>query len=189
MNNNHLQHLIGTHVVELEFTRRHHKLGWSDIRGLFGTTNPDLLNSEFGYQVLHFQPPSGAGMGYNYKAKGLCVAWDIFRQEFRVFGAEQIKWHRKWPLDTPEQQEEFKQYFIDYIINLSHPKRLAFMGYIGFEARKNQKIAKNRTGFFANMWNKFFGDKGQQKINKLARQSESRKQGLKSMINKFFKKS
>jgi len=133
MNNHSLQQILGTHVVELEFTRRHPKLGWSDIRGLFGTTNFELLNSEFGFQVLRFMPPTGDGMGYDYKSKGLCVVWDIFRQEYRVFGSEMITWHRKWPVSTPEEREAFQKYFYDYIINLSQEKRLAFMGYITME--------------------------------------------------------
>jgi hypothetical protein len=174
MNNLALQQLLGTHVVELEFTRRHPKLGWSDIRGLFGTTNPELLNSDFGFQVFHFRPPTGAGMSYDYESKGLCVVWDIFRQDFRVFGSEQISWHRKWPLTTEDEIEEFKQYFYDYIVNLSEDNKLKFMGYIGMEQAKPKtgipssptavskwknvmKALQNKSQGFINAWKKFFG--------------------------------
>lgn len=165
MQNAVLQQIIGTHVVELEFTRRHPKLGWSDIRGLFGTTNPELLNSDFGFQVLRFQPPKGVGMGYDYKSKGLCVVWDIFRQDYRVFGSEQVTWHRKWPLTTPEEIDEFKQYFYDHIINLSEDNRLKFMGYIGMEEMskkepsrfdKIKQVIKNMYEGFKSAWKKFF---------------------------------
>lgn len=149
MDNRQLQNTIGTHVVELEFTRRHPKLGWSDIRGLFGTTNLALLNSDFGFQVLHFQPPKGVGMGYDYRTKGLCVAWDIFRQEYRVFGAEQISWHRKWSLTNDEEIAEFKQYFYDYIINLSEDNKLKFMGYVGMSA---QPVTLQPKGKWSGIW-------------------------------------
>lgn len=176
MNNAQLQQIIGTHVVELEFTRRHPKLGWSDIRGLFGTTNPELLNSDFGFQVLHFRPPTGKGMSYDYRSKGLCVVWDIFRQDYRVFGAEQIGWHRKWPVTTPEEIEEFQQYFYEYIINLSEDNRLKFMGYTGMTAptgipgvptqpaaqsiwSKVMKAIQDRYEGFKTAWKKFFKKK------------------------------
>lgn len=135
MNNGQLQPIIGANVVELDFVRRHPKLGWSDIRGMFGTTNPALLNSEFGFQVIHFKPPNGIGMGYNYKAYNLCVIFDIFRQEYRVFGAEQVNIHKTWPLGTEEEIEEFKSYFYEYIINMSNAQKLKFMGYIGPQAK------------------------------------------------------
>lgn len=176
MNNAQLQQIIATHVVELEFTRRHPKLGWSDIRGLFGTTNPQLLNSDFGFQVLRFSPPSGAGMSYDYKSKGLCVAWDIFRQDFRVFGSEQISWHRKWPLTTEEEIEEFKQYFYDYIINLSQDNRLKFMGYTGMEA------AQPKPGIPST-------PSAQSKWKKVMNFLQNKVEGFKSGWKKFFKKS
>lgn len=126
-----IQALLGNNVVELHFVRRHPKIGWSNIRGLFGTTNYALLNGEFGKQVLHFQPPKGVGMGYPYKQYNLCVVWDIFRQEYRVFGAEQVDITRQWDVTTEEGQEEFQNYFYDYITNMSNSDKLDFMGYTG----------------------------------------------------------
>jgi len=132
VNNHQLQALLGSSVVELDFIRRHPKAGWSDVRGLIGTTNPKLLNSEFGFGVLHFKPPKGGGMGYDYKSKGLCVVWDIFRQEFRVFGAEQVKIHeQQWPLGTDEEIEAFQNYIINDISKMSNDDKIKFMGYTG----------------------------------------------------------
>jgi hypothetical protein len=71
-----------------------------------GTTNYELLNGPFGYSVLRFQPPKGVGMGYNYKAKNLCVVWDFFRQEYRVFGAEQVRIRKVFDL-TNEEEKDF----------------------------------------------------------------------------------
>lgn len=130
MNNSSLQIFLGRNVVELSFVRRHHKAQWSDIRGLFGTTNYELLNSEFGSQVLHFRAPKGIGMGYPYKLYNLCVVWDIFRQEYRVFGAEQVTIKQNWDVTTPEGIDNFKQYFYDNIINMSEDDKLKFMGLV-----------------------------------------------------------
>lgn len=146
MHNGQLQPIIGTHVVELDFVRRHPKLGWSDIRGMFGTTNPALLNSDFGFQVVHFKPPIGVGMGYDYKSKNLCVIFDLFRQEYRVFGAEQVNIHKKWPLTTEEEIEEFKSYFYEYILNMSNSQKLKFMGYVGRPVSITPPQTKTPTG-------------------------------------------
>jgi len=134
VNNAALQAILGSKVVELSFVRRHPKLGWSNIRSLLGTTNYELLNGDFGSQVLLFQPPIGVGMGYNYKAKGLCVVWDILRQDYRVFGSEQVVIKQQWDLDTEEDQEIFKQYFYDNIIHMSNQAKIDFMGYVGMPA-------------------------------------------------------
>lgn len=131
MTNSNLQAILGNNVVELTFVRRHPKLGWSNVRGLFGTTNFPLLNGQFGSQVLHFVPPKGVGMGYDYKKYNLCVVWDMFRQEYRVFGAEQVQIRKQFDLSTPEAQTEFEQYFYDYIINMSQQDKLDFIGYVG----------------------------------------------------------
>ena len=162
MNNHSLQKLIGSKVLELDFVRRHPLLGWSDIRGMFGTTNPTLLNSDFGFQVLHFQPPKGVGMGYDYKAKNLCVIWDIFRQEYRVFGAEQVNIHKQWNLDTEEDIQIFHNYIYNEIMKMSKADKLKFMGYIGQAAatvQQTQKeqppVAQSWTKALANKWNAF----------------------------------
>ena len=145
MNNRALQNLLSKQVLELEFVRRHPKLGWSNIRGLFGTTNFPLLNGDFGMQVLRFEPPKGMGMGYDYRSKGLCVVWDIFRQDFRVFGSEQVTIKKAWDLDTEENVEEFSQYFYDYIIDMSNDNKLKFMGYVGMTALPTPLINKAAT--------------------------------------------
>jgi hypothetical protein len=132
--NSQLQSRLGQEVLELTFVRRHPKLGWSNVRAIIGTTNYSLLNGMFGKQVLLFQPPKGVGMGYDYRSKGLCVIWDIFRQEYRVFGAEQVSIRQQWSVRTEEEQEIFEKYFYDNLINMSNQDKLDFMGYIGMNA-------------------------------------------------------
>lgn len=142
MTNLQLQSILGNNVVELTFERRHPKLGWSNIRGLLGTTNYPLLNGEFGHNVLHFQPPKGIGMGYDYKRYNLCVVWDIFRQEYRVFGAEQVNIRQQFSLSTPEEQDVFMDYFYENIINMTNQQKLDFMGYVGSSLLGSQLAMK-----------------------------------------------
>lgn len=144
MTNSSLQKILADNVVELTFVRRHQKKGWNDIRGLLGTTNYELLNGPFGYSVLRFQPPTGAGMGYNYKAKNLCVVWDFFRQEYRVFGAEQVRLRQLFDLTKEEEKEKFYEWFYDYIINMTEEAKQDFMGYEG-EAYAALQRAKNEA--------------------------------------------
>jgi len=143
MNNHSVQNLLANNVVELTFVRRHEKLGWNNVRGIIGTTNYALLNSEFGFQVLHFKPPIGVGMGYNYKSKNLCVIWDFFRQEYRVFGAEQVTLRKLFDVNDPEKEEEFYDWFYDHIISMSEQQKLDFMGYEG-EAYASQQLARRQ---------------------------------------------
>jgi hypothetical protein len=141
MNNNAVQAMLANNVVELTFTRRHEKLKWNNVRGLLGTTNFKLLNGPFGQQVVHFRPPKGKGMGYNYKAKNLCVVWDFFRQEYRVFGAESVNIRQLFDLNNPEEEESFYNWFNQFIINMSDQQKNKFMGYEGeaFAALQNAK--------------------------------------------------
>jgi hypothetical protein len=139
MTNSSVQQMLANNVVELTFVRRHEKLGWGNVRGLLGTTNFALLNGPFGNQVVHFRPPSGKGMGYNYKAKNLCVVWDFFRQEYRVFGAEEVNIRQLFDLTIPEEEEAFYTWFNDYIITMSAQQKLDFMGYEGETLAMMQK--------------------------------------------------
>ena len=143
MNNHALQTILANNVVELTFVRRNEKIGWSNVRGLLGTTNPKLLNGEFGKYVLHFQPPKGVGMGYDYKSKNLCVVWDFFRQEYRVFGAEQVSIRKLFDLTNPEEENVFYDWFYDHIINMSEQRKLDFMGYEG-EAYAATQMARRQ---------------------------------------------
>ena len=129
--NNGLQMFLATNVCEISFVRRHEKQSWSTVRGMLATTNYPLLNMMLGKKVLNFRPPTGRGMGYDYKSKNLCVAWDIFRQEYRVFGAESAVVKSNMDVTTDKGRREFWQYFELYIKNMTNDQKLKFMGYIG----------------------------------------------------------
>lgn len=131
MNNSSVQSMLGNNVVELTFVRRHEKYGWDNVRGLLGTTNYKLLNGDFGNQVVHFRPPNGRGMGYDYKSKNLCVVWDFFRQEYRVFGAESVHIRQLFDLTDPDEEAAFYDWFNQFIIGMSDREKLKFIGLIG----------------------------------------------------------
>jgi len=145
MNNSSLQKILANNVVELTFVRRHQKLRWNDIRGLLGTTNYELLNGPFGYSVLNFQPPKGVGMGYDYKAKNLCVVWDFFRQEYRVFGAENVQIRTVFDLTNEEEKDKFYEWFYEYIINMTDQQKNKFMGYEGEAYATLQRAKREAT--------------------------------------------
>lgn len=154
--NHSLQAILANNVVELTFVRRHPKLGWSDIRGLFGTTNFKLLNGDYGKYVFHFNPPKGVGMGYDYKSLNLCVVWDIFRQEYRVFGTEQVNIRKKFDVTTDQGIEEFTEYFDEYISGMSNDEKLDFMGYTGdYKIRDRQVPGPQQQGFWNNVKSKY----------------------------------
>lgn len=129
--NSGLQLFLATNVCEITYIRRHDKPSWSMVRGALVTTNYPLLNMLLGKQILNFVPPRGIGMGYDYKSKNLCVAWDIFRQEYRVFGAERAVVKSHMDVTTDEGRKAFWEYFSAYIQNMTNDQKLKFMGYIG----------------------------------------------------------
>lgn len=129
--NSSLQLFLATNVCEITFARRHEKNSWSVIRGILCTTNYPLLNMPAGKQILNFKPPIGVGMGYDYKSKNLCVAWDIFRQEYRVFGAEHAVVKSSMDVTTDKGRREFWLYFSQYVAQMTNDQKLKFMGYVG----------------------------------------------------------
>jgi len=170
VNNFSLQKMLAENVVELTFVRRHEKRGWNNIRGLLGTTNYELLNGPFGFSVLHFQPPKGIGMGYNYKAKNLCVVWDFFRQEYRVFGAEQVRIRKLFNLTDEKEKEKFYEWFYDNLINMTDQQKFDFMGYEG-EAYATLQDAKRNA------------QKVQQQASEPIKQTPSIPQRIKGVYN------
>ena len=128
--NSGLQLFLATNVCEISFVRRHEKDNWSSIRGMLATTNYPLLNTLLGKNVLNFQPPKGVGMGYDYKSKNLCVAWDIFRQEYRVFGAERAVVKSSMEVTTEKGRREFWVYFTQLLSQMTNDQKLQFMGYL-----------------------------------------------------------
>ena len=69
----------------------------------------------------------------------------MFRQEYRVFGAEQVTVKQIWDVSTPEGIDSFKEYFYEYIINMSQDNKLKFMGYVGDETAVHQPNVSPQT--------------------------------------------
>lgn len=126
-----LQRMLQKNVVEARFIRRHEKTGWASVRGAFITTNWELLNDELGYRTLGFSPPNGRGMGYNHRNYNLVVGWDLFRQDYRVFGVENSNILKFYDVSTPEARVDFWVFFRERIMQLTSREKLIYMGYIG----------------------------------------------------------
>lgn len=125
------QTLLQKNVVEVIFNRRHHKPGWSGSRGAFITTNWELLNSDIGDKTLNFKPPKGVGMSYDHRKYNLVVGWDLFRQDWRVFGVENSNIRNFYDVSDDQGRAEFWLYLREYIMKLSSNEKLVYMGYIG----------------------------------------------------------
>lgn len=126
-----MQLLLQKSVIEARFTRRHPKLTWSNVRGAFLTTNWELLNSKSGRNTLNFNPPNGRGMGYDHRKYNLVVGWDIFRQEYRVFGVENSVILKIHDVSNDANRALFWLYFQDRIMQLTSKEKLIYMGYVG----------------------------------------------------------
>ncbi len=123
------QQLLQKNVVEARFIRRHNKPGWSGVRGAFITTNWELLNGDLGLKTLNFKRPNGVGMGYDHRQYNLVVGWDLFRQEYRVFGVENSNIRKFYDVSDDENRAKFWLFFRSYIMNLSNREKLVYMGY------------------------------------------------------------
>ena len=125
------QTLLQKNVVEARFQRRHRKDGWSDTRGAFITTNWELLNGDLGIRTLNFRPPKGVGMRYDHTKYNLIVGWDLFRQDYRVFGVEFSTIRNFYDVSDDQGRAEFWVYFREYIMQLSPREKLIYMGHVG----------------------------------------------------------
>lgn len=125
------QRLLQKNVVEARFIRRHEKPQWSTVRGAFLTTNWELLNDELGFRTLNFRPPNGRGMGYNHRDYNLIVGWDLFRQEYRVFGVENSVILNFYDVSDDEGRTKFWLFFRERIMQLTNREKLIYMGFIG----------------------------------------------------------
>ena len=118
-----LSTLLLNHVVELRFTRRVTKNGFSAQRRMLCTNDRLLLNSSAGQKVLNFVPPTGS-LPYNPAYKNLIVTWDIFLQNFRMISCESVDIVAVIK-STPA--EEFWKYFQEKIMPMSNTEKARLM--------------------------------------------------------------
>lgn len=86
-----------------------------------------LLNSAPGLIALKFLPPKGVGLPYVPEERGLVVAWDMFRQQYRQISIETAFIHSLVPLKTREDMDVFWDWFREYLAVMSPGDKVAFM--------------------------------------------------------------
>lgn len=100
-----LKALLQTNVLEIKFTRRRPKPGAPPTRRMLCTNSDMILKTVPGREALHFRntykPPK-----YNPVTKNLILAWDIFKQDYRMINCDNVALISQIPAN-----EEFWQYF------------------------------------------------------------------------------
>jgi hypothetical protein len=131
MNNFAFQKHLQMNVVEAYVSRRHAKPKWSNTRGIFATTNRNLLNSIEGLRAMGFKAPVGIGMGYEPLEKNCVVAFDILVGCYRVFSMDGgVNILNSFKVNTPQNILKFWSYFTDYVLRLSPDDKYKFLGKI-----------------------------------------------------------
>ena len=118
-----LMGLLHTNVAELRFRRRIVKPGYNDYRRMLCTTDPILLNSIGGKNILNYAPPHGGHLKYSPFAKNLVIVWDIFMQDYRAVNCNDCDVVSVIQSTPPEK---FWDYFNEQIIHMSAGEKMAF---------------------------------------------------------------
>ena len=107
--------LLLNHVVELRFTRRIMKEGYSTQRRMLCTNDKLLLMSGPGQKVLNYVPPKDS-LKYTPSQKNLIVTWDILLQNYRMISCESVD---VVAVIKSTPAENFWKYFQEKILPMS----------------------------------------------------------------------
>ena len=117
--------LLQTSVVELRFKRRIDKPGYNDYRRMLCTNDKTLLSSQLGRNILNYNPPTGAGLKYNPRAKNLIPTWDIFLQAYRMVNCNDVDVVSV--IKTSPDATEFWKYFNEKLLPMSSQQKAQFI--------------------------------------------------------------
>lgn len=115
-----LKAILERDVLEVKFTRRRPKPGAPPTRRMLCTNSPLILNSVPGRESLNFRP-TYKGPRFNPTTKNLIVAWDIFKQDYRMINCDNVVILAQIPGD-----EEFWQYFTTVLYKMSPEQKKTF---------------------------------------------------------------
>ena len=115
--------LLLNHVVELRFTRRIMKEGYSTQRRMLCTNDKLLLMSNPGQRVLNYVPPTGA-LNYTPSHKNLIVTWDILLQNYRMISCESVD---VVAVIKSTPADNFWKYFQEKILPMSGTEKARLM--------------------------------------------------------------
>ena len=115
-----LSTLLQSNVLEIKFARRNPKPGSAVSRRMFCTNSTTLLNSSDGRRVLGFTPTNKT-LPFNPATKNLVIAWDLFKQEYRMINADNCELISTIPAD-----DDFWLYYYEHIGNMTAGEKSQF---------------------------------------------------------------
>jgi len=115
-----LKALLQQDVVEIKFTRRRPVPGKSPTRRMLCTNSRRILNSIPGREALNFrdtkQPPK-----YNTDTRNLVIAWDLFKQDYRMINCDNVVVVSQIPGD-----DQFWEYFNTTLARMTAEQKQTF---------------------------------------------------------------
>ena len=115
-----LKALLDRDVLEIKFTRRRPKPGAAATRRMLCTNSRQILSSVPGRETLHFQPTFKPPK-FNPATKNLVIAWDIFKQDYRMINCDNVAIISQIPGD-----KEFWEYFTTVLYKMSGEQKETF---------------------------------------------------------------
>lgn len=119
---NELEQLCNNHLVELVFNRR----GMPNpktTRRMLCTRDLRLLASDLGKETFHFIRPSKQ-LPYDPVQKGLVVAFDILKQDWRMIPANGVSFVNAVPTFP---QDKFWEYFDKKLRKMTRTQKINFI--------------------------------------------------------------
>ena len=115
-----LKALLLRDVLEIKFTRRRLVAGKPATRRMLCTNSSLVLRTQPGREALHFRDTT-RGPRYNPDTKNLVLAWDIFKQDYRMINCDNVTVIAQIPGD-----DEFWNYFNTTLSRMSAAQKQTF---------------------------------------------------------------
>jgi len=122
-----LNQLLRESIVEVRFHRRHPKLGFAEWRRILCTNNDKILKSLPGRLSLHYINPKGQRLPYNPQTYNLCVAHDIFMQQYRQITLDAYDIVTVIPTRTPDEINKWWIYYNEQLLRMPAEEKVRFM--------------------------------------------------------------
>ena len=115
-----LNALLQRDVLEIKFTRRRPKPNAPPTRRMLCTMSNTILNSRPGRDALNFRPARQTPK-YNPTTKNLLIAWDLFKQDYRMINCDNVVL-----ISQVSGEEQFWSYFNESLRTMSAEQKMTF---------------------------------------------------------------
>jgi len=112
--------LLKQNVLEIKFSRRRPKAGSPLTRRMLCTNSRQILSTVPGRESLHFRE-SYKTPSFNPNTKNLVIAWDIFKQDYRMINCDNVSVISQIPAT-----EEFWSYYNTVLYKMSAGEKSTF---------------------------------------------------------------